>query len=292
MRRRADRKSSTHAGGLLRPSLNKLATAKDGATGAVLSGHELPKRGVHELDLVVNGEVRAEGALSMTPAIEHLLRVEGPRLAAQLSEACPCLRLTGIDTIKLQYNEGIGGCFPMHYDTSSQHSRREVTAILYLNPDWRPGDGGELELYPFPMETVRLAPVHDRLALFNSTEMLHRVLPATAPQALVSIWFAQAGSALPVSLPCRLPAAVRLAGTTAGLGGVLKSLLLPANRRGLCMLFASAWESRSGTFGDTAEVEEALVLQRALNDCLRIRPEVLALFRSARARVASTRDGA
>ena len=42
---------------------------------------------------------------------------------------------------------------------------------------------------------------------------------------------------------------------------MLKSLLLPANRRGLCkVLFASAWEeSFRDAFGDTAEVEEALV---------------------------------
>ena len=87
--------------GLLGPSRNKLATAK-GEGGVVTAGHELPKRGVFELDLVVNGEVREPAALRQCPAIEQLLRIEGPGLAARISAAYPRLQLTGIDTIKLQ----------------------------------------------------------------------------------------------------------------------------------------------------------------------------------------------
>jgi hypothetical protein len=30
----------------------------------------------------------------------------------------------------VQYNEGIGGCFPMHYDTTPAISGRTLTAIL------------------------------------------------------------------------------------------------------------------------------------------------------------------
>jgi hypothetical protein len=43
-----------------------------------------------------------------------------------------------------RYNAGEGGCFMMHYDTSSKTSDRELTAILYLNDGWEHGDGGEL----------------------------------------------------------------------------------------------------------------------------------------------------
>jgi Rps23 Pro-64 3,4-dihydroxylase Tpa1-like proline 4-hydroxylase len=45
---------------------------------------------------------------------------------------------------------GQGGCFPIHTDTDAAVDSRRVTAIWYLNPGWRQGDGGELRLYPFP----------------------------------------------------------------------------------------------------------------------------------------------
>lgn len=98
-----------HEIGLLVESKNKLTTARN-PDGTSAKGHELPKVGVHELDLVVNGEVRAPHALAMSPCINQFYTVEGPALAARLTEACPSLNLVGVDTIKLQYNAGEGGC--------------------------------------------------------------------------------------------------------------------------------------------------------------------------------------
>jgi hypothetical protein len=51
-----------HDIGLLEPSKNKLTTSRN-SDGSSAAGHELPKKGVFELDLVVNGEVRAPHAL-------------------------------------------------------------------------------------------------------------------------------------------------------------------------------------------------------------------------------------
>jgi len=54
-------------------------------------------------------------------------------------------------TVKLQANDGAGGCFPLHFDTGPGiGDGKRVTAIYYLNEDWEAGDGGELVLYPFP----------------------------------------------------------------------------------------------------------------------------------------------
>ena len=39
---------------------------------------------------------------------------------------------------------GGGGCFPMHCDSDEEVDGRRVTAICYLNPHWRAGDGGEV----------------------------------------------------------------------------------------------------------------------------------------------------
>jgi Rps23 Pro-64 3,4-dihydroxylase Tpa1-like proline 4-hydroxylase len=58
--------------------------------------------------------------------------------------------------IKIQYNAGQGGCFPMHFDTTPQVSNRQITGTLYLNPDWKPSDGGQLRVYPFPYDKVNI----------------------------------------------------------------------------------------------------------------------------------------
>ena len=66
-------------------------------------------------------------------------------------------------TVKLQHNEGFGGCFPCHYDNPGGTSRRLLTCILYLNPGWAEGDGGELVLTPFLSASAsRVRPKHDR----------------------------------------------------------------------------------------------------------------------------------
>eukprot|EP00037_Helgoeca_nana_P007216 m.65913 g.65913 ORF g.65913 m.65913 type:complete len:371 (-) comp18026_c0_seq1:77-1189(-) len=90
--------------------------------------------------------------------------------------------------VKLQYNDGDGGCFPLHYDNPGPPNRRVLTCLLYLNPGWVEGDGGELQLVPFCDGTVRIPPSHDRLVLFYSDRVLHRVLPTTRPRYCFTVW--------------------------------------------------------------------------------------------------------
>ena len=45
--------------------------------------------------------------------------------------------------------EGGGGCFPLHYDNAGPPSKRRLTCLVYLNPGWADGDGGELQLAPW-----------------------------------------------------------------------------------------------------------------------------------------------
>jgi len=99
-------------------------------------------------------------------------------------------------TVKLQFNEGDRACFPYHYDnpgrpnkfaviTLSFHfivqrefafsvHRRKLTCLLYLNPGWQEGDGGELQLVPFLSTPVLVRPLMDR-SLGESGYVLHSV---------------------------------------------------------------------------------------------------------------------
>jgi hypothetical protein len=92
-------------------------------------------------------------------------------------------------TLKIQANDGLGGCFPMHFDTAPGVDSRVVTAIYYVNDQWKPGDGGELVLLPFPYASPPpIAPIADRLVLFSSRHMLHYVLPSLAPRHCITFW--------------------------------------------------------------------------------------------------------
>ena len=92
-------------------------------------------------------------------------------------------------SVKLQLNRGSGGCFPLHFDSDAALDGRRVTALTYLNPDWTPGDGGELVLYPFPEPPVKVEPVMGRVVLFSAANMLHRVLPSGKPRMCYTTWF-------------------------------------------------------------------------------------------------------
>ncbi|RLN90895.1 hypothetical protein BBJ28_00000335 [Nothophytophthora sp. Chile5] len=89
--------------------------------------------------------------------------------------------------VKLQHNAGRGACFPMHFDTYGDDGKC-VTAVLYLNEEWRQGDGGEIVLYPFPKPRVVVPPRFGELVLFSSQQMLHRVLPAIKPRYALTTW--------------------------------------------------------------------------------------------------------
>ncbi|KRX09708.1 hypothetical protein PPERSA_02580 [Pseudocohnilembus persalinus] len=90
--------------------------------------------------------------------------------------------------IKMQYNEGGGGCFPWHYDNAGNPSKRQLTCVIYLNPEWKEGDGGEIVVWPFLEQPVKIAPKMDRAVLFRSDMVLHRVMPSKKERFCFSIW--------------------------------------------------------------------------------------------------------
>jgi Rps23 Pro-64 3,4-dihydroxylase Tpa1-like proline 4-hydroxylase len=112
--------------------------------------------------------------------------------AVTLRDTLPQLRLCVGDSaraVKLQLNTGHGGCFPWHYDNPGPPNKRAVTLLVYLNPRWRPGDGGELVLNPFLEKPVTVAPFHDRGVFFLSDRVVHRVLPNHAERLMMTTWF-------------------------------------------------------------------------------------------------------
>ena len=284
---------------MMEASRNNLAVERD-ARGKVTRGHLLGKRGVHELDVVYEGAVAAPCgaiALALCPAIRRFVDTIGPRLATQLTAAFPELCLSGIDTVKVQLNEGgaapgsaagAGRCFPMHYDTSSSFSRRAVTLLIYLNEGWSEGvDGGELRIYPFPFVHVDVAPEAGTAALFAATETLHRVMPSAARRLCLSVWFASSAEAPPRDLLYPTVAAVRDAVAAAARPALAPLLPFLTTRTGRRMVAkvrhrAAYTASFLDAFGDIEEVREALAVDARETDAAEgvLGAEIVRLLRS------------
>jgi Rps23 Pro-64 3,4-dihydroxylase Tpa1-like proline 4-hydroxylase len=127
--------------------------------------------------------------LDEIPYLRQLYSHILPSLDAILADLLPSLNLYhGDSTIKVQYNSG-NGAFPFHFDSPGGRDTRRVTALLYLNPDWKEEHGGHLRLQPFLKTPVRVAPLMNRLVLFRSDVVLHRVEPSVAHERVcLTMW--------------------------------------------------------------------------------------------------------
>uniref|UniRef100_A0A7S0WU31 Prolyl 4-hydroxylase alpha subunit domain-containing protein n=1 Tax=Pyramimonas obovata TaxID=1411642 RepID=A0A7S0WU31_9CHLO len=182
---------------------NATHLVKDGATRL------LEKERIWEMDPLskawpeVTKTAATFGQLNTDFTLGTLLNVHLPEL---------CL---DSQALKVQWNDGDGGCFPLHFDSDRDLDRRQVTAVVYLNEGWEPEDGGQIVMYPFPSAPVAIEPVMDRMVLFSSPNMLHRVLPSRRPRMCFSVWFS---STKPPSRTGLAPAAVAGASATELLG--------------------------------------------------------------------------
>lgn len=96
---------------------------------------------------------------------------------------------------------GDGAQYQAHVDTARGDPVRRVTAICYLNPTWRPEDGGVLRCL-VPSGDVWVEPRLDHLVLFRSDQLVHEVQPARALRLAVTAWFS---GARPVHTSLRTP---------------------------------------------------------------------------------------
>ncbi|MFC4261197.1 2OG-Fe(II) oxygenase [Marinobacter lacisalsi] len=87
-----------------------------------------------------------------------------------------------------------GDFYRRHLDSFRGRASRVVSLVLYLNEGWRPGDGGELQVFnrESPDEVCgRVAPESGRAVLFLSEEVPHEVLPAQRTRHSIACWFRQ-----------------------------------------------------------------------------------------------------
>lgn len=92
---------------------------------------------------------------------------------------------------------GPGDFYRRHLDSFRGAASRILSLVLYLNPDWRSADGGELCLYPGAgdPDKVSIEPLGGRAAVFLSEEIPHEVLPAGRDRYSIACWYRVDGGA-------------------------------------------------------------------------------------------------
>lgn len=77
---------------------------------------------------------------------------------------------------------------------SNASDQRRLTLLYYINPSWVTSDGGCLRLYPHHQEDsqtemfVDVAPLGDRLLIFQSRTVEHEVLPSHTVRFSLTFW--------------------------------------------------------------------------------------------------------
>lgn len=83
-----------------------------------------------------------------------------------------------------------GSFYKAHLDRFKNSSKRAVTFICYLNPDWKSGDGGELKLHLDDGDVIT-EPLGGSVVCFLSDKILHEVLVSKKERMSLTGWFLQ-----------------------------------------------------------------------------------------------------
>ncbi|CAM5625230.1 2OG-Fe(II) oxygenase [Rhodanobacter lindaniclasticus] len=91
-----------------------------------------------------------------------------------------------------------GAVYARHRDRLRHSDARVVSAVFYLNADWRERDGGALRLYLADDAHRDILPQAGRLLLFLSERFEHEVLPATRDRMSIASWLRRRSSGVPL----------------------------------------------------------------------------------------------
>lgn len=87
-----------------------------------------------------------------------------------------------------------GTFYRKHLDRFRDDDRRTVSAIIYLNEQWLPEEGGQLRMFLKDGSERDALPVGGSLIVFMSADLPHEVLPASRERLSVTGWFRRRGN--------------------------------------------------------------------------------------------------
>jgi SM-20-related protein len=95
------------------------------------------------------------------------------------------LSLSGSEFHIAKYPEG--SHYNRHLDQFHEKNKRLITVLIYLNENWKKGDGGELKIYTDKGDLL-VEPLAKRLVLFKSDKVEHEVLKTHVPRYSITGW--------------------------------------------------------------------------------------------------------
>ncbi|MEC4050123.1 2OG-Fe(II) oxygenase [Flavobacterium sp. SUN046] len=117
---------------------------------------------------------------------EFFVQIEA--FIAYLNRSC----FAGITSYEFHYSLYEKGAFyGKHLDQFQDNSSRQFSLISYLNPHWKPADGGELLIYQQPNNQI-ITPTHGKTVFFKSNEIPHEVLVTTTRRLSITGWLKRA----------------------------------------------------------------------------------------------------
>jgi len=81
-----------------------------------------------------------------------------------------------------------GTFYKRHLDQFQDRNNRLLSVILYLNKEWRPGDGGELVIYPEDSMPIIVEPRAGTFVCFLSESLEHEVLLTNNERISITGW--------------------------------------------------------------------------------------------------------
>ncbi|WP_028943850.1 MULTISPECIES: 2OG-Fe(II) oxygenase [Pseudomonas] len=87
-----------------------------------------------------------------------------------------------------------GAFYRKHLDRFRDDDRRMVSAVIYLNPEWLPEDGGQLRMTLKGDVEHDVQPIGGCLVVFLSGDIPHEVLPAQRERLSLTGWFRRRGN--------------------------------------------------------------------------------------------------
>jgi len=95
---------------------------------------------------------------------------------------------TGITGYEFHYTLYEKGSFyTKHIDQFQQNGSRAFSMIMYLNADWKLGDGGELQIH-HANDLQNICPTNGKSVFFKSSELAHEVLLTNVPRMSITGW--------------------------------------------------------------------------------------------------------
>ncbi|RFC53980.1 2OG-Fe(II) oxygenase [Brumimicrobium aurantiacum] len=87
--------------------------------------------------------------------------------------------------------------YKKHLDQFDGRRNRMISVIIYLNQDWKTGDGGELRVYPEGQNTFDIPPLENRMVMFRSDVLHHEVLKSNTSRKSITGWMLYQPAVLP-----------------------------------------------------------------------------------------------